>query len=561
VAVGVIAIGLYFLTTPNSVSQSVVYGLIGFAGVLAVVAGTLRNVPRHERAPWLLFGSGLLAFVCGDAVFDYYVAGGGTAPFPSAADAIYLAAYPLLFLGMGLLIRRFGRIEGSFVVVDALIVTCAFALAQWVFLIEPASRLDGHPLQRAVDVAYPAMDILLVAPLARLLMTPVARIPALGLLVLAIVPQLVADEVYYGRSSGDYHWLDALWLGSYVAWGAAALHPSARRLSSGLVALEPGLGSSRLLLLGASLMSAPVVLLVENARGDQHHLAVIGAGAIVISILVVLRIGGLLRALAHIRGEEREARLEAEAARALLTAQNEQLREFDRLKDEFIALVSHELRTPLTSIGGYAELLDDHETGPLSEEQRSFVGIIARQTERLLSIVNDLLFVARIQAGELELNLQDVDLAEVAARSIEAATPGADAKHLALVYERDGVTHVLGEPQRLGQLLDNLLSNAIKFTPDGGRVKVRTAATNGSVVLEVSDSGIGIPAAEHERLFERFFRSSSAISGRIPGTGLGLYITKAITEAHDGHIDVESAVGRGTAFRVTLPRAEVLTPV
>ncbi|HWB23542.1 MAG TPA: HAMP domain-containing sensor histidine kinase [Gaiellaceae bacterium] len=556
-----IAVALYLLTTPTSLVQSVVYGLIGFAGVLAIAAGALRNVPRHARAPWLFFGAGLLMFVCGDAVFHYYVVGGGTAPFPSAADALYLAAYPLLFFGMASLIRQFGKIEGSFVVVDALIVTCAFALVQWVFLIQPASRLDGHLLQRVVDVAYPAMDILLVAPLARLLMTPVARIPALGLLVFATVLQLVGDEIYYGRSSADYNWLDAFWLGSYVVWGAAALHPSARRLSSGLVALEPGLGFSRLVLLGASLMSAPLVLLVEDARGDHPNLAVIGAGAIVISVLVVLRIGGLLRALAQIRGEEHEARLETEAARALLAEQNEQLREFDRLKDEFIALVSHELRTPLTSIGGYAELLDDDETGPLNEEQRSFVEIIARQTERLLSIVNDLLFVARIQAGELELNLEDVDLAEVAVRSIEAATPRADAKHLELVYERDGVTHVLGEPQRLGQLLDNLLSNAIKFTPDGGEVKVRTAATNGSVVLEVTDSGIGIPASEHDRLFERFFRSSSAVSGQIPGTGLGLYITKAITEAHDGRIDVESSEGQGTAFRVTLPRAEFLTPV
>ena len=556
IPVGVVTVALYFLTTPNSVAQSVAYGLIGFAGLVALVAGIARNVAVGDRLPWYLFGAGLAAFVGGDAIFDYYTAGGSNAPFPSAADALYLAAYPLLFVGMAVLIRRFGRIEGGFVLVDALIVTCSFALAQWVFLIGPAARVADHPLNRIVDVAYPAMDILLVAPLARLLLMPVARTPALALLVAALGLQLAADDVYYGHAGSSYHWLDALWLASYVAWGAAALHPSARKLSRGFGALVPGIGISRIIFLSAALLTAPLLLLVQVERGERSHLAVIGVGGLVISALVILRIVGLLRALARISAEERQARLDAEDARAALAAQNEQLREFDRLKDEFVALVSHELRTPLTSISGYAEMLVEGETGPLNTEQRSFIEIIVRSAEKLMRIVEDLLLVARIQSGELKLVIEDVDLADVAARSVEAATPGAIAKHLALVVERDGPTHVLGEPGRLTQVLDNLLSNAIKFTPEGGRVSVKTAGTNGSVIVEVSDSGIGIPADEQERLFERFFRSSTAVSGEIEGTGLGLYITKAITEAHDGRIDVESHLGQGTAFRVTLPRAK-----
>jgi signal transduction histidine kinase len=124
-----------------------------------------------------------------------------------------------------------------------------------------------------------------------------------------------------------------------------------------------------------------------------------------------------------------------------------------------------------------------------------------------------------------------------------------------------GDTAVFGESGRLGQLLDNLVSNAVKFTPDGGSVSVSVKAENGAVVLEVADCGIGIPESERARLFERFFRASTAVSRQIPGTGLGLHIAQAIVDAHGGRITVSSVVGEGTTFRVELPPATVVEEV
>jgi signal transduction histidine kinase len=234
-------------------------------------------------------------------------------------------------------------------------------------------------------------------------------------------------------------------------------------------------------------------------------------------------------------------------------AQNVQLRRLDELKDEFVSSVSHELRTPLTSISGYAELLGDLEVGPLSDEQRSYIAVVTRNTDRLLKVVNDLLFFSGMQDGRLELQIDNVDLARLAAEAVEVSLPNAEAKGLALTCESEASAHVVGDAGRLAQMLDNLVSNAVKFTLPGGRVVVRTSAVDEVAMLEVSDSGIGIPTAEQGQLFQRFFRSSNAIAQAIPGAGLGLYITRAIAEAHSGRIEVESGDDDGTVFRVLLP--------
>jgi PAS domain S-box-containing protein len=234
-----------------------------------------------------------------------------------------------------------------------------------------------------------------------------------------------------------------------------------------------------------------------------------------------------------------------------LAAQNEELRALDLVKDEFLALISHELRTPLTSIIGYLELLRDE--GALGEEERHFVGVVERNAQRLLRLVGDLLFVAQIEAGKLRLEPGVVDLAELAAECVEAQRPRAAAAEVDVVLEVEGPARLHGDRARLGQLLDNLVSNAIKFTLAGGAVRVRVSSTAGAAVLEVADSGIGIPPEEEEKLFDRFFRASTATAREIQGTGLGLTITKAIAEGHGGQISFTSEEGLGTTFRVELP--------
>jgi signal transduction histidine kinase len=251
--------------------------------------------------------------------------------------------------------------------------------------------------------------------------------------------------------------------------------------------------------------------------------------------------------------KERVARADAEGAQHALAEQNERLRELDRLKDEFIALVSHELRTPLTSIHGYLELVLDGGAGELGPEQQRFLSVVERNTKRLMQLVGDLLFMAQVEAGKLALDLEEVDLKEVLAECLEAAKPVADDRQVELVTDLAETPSMLGDRSRLAQVLDNLISNALKFTPADGRVSVRVSRTGRDAVVQVADTGVGIPAEEQDRLFERFFRSSNAMEQAIPGTGLGLTIAKTIVERHEGSIEIESAEGKGTTVRVRLP--------
>jgi PAS domain S-box-containing protein len=227
----------------------------------------------------------------------------------------------------------------------------------------------------------------------------------------------------------------------------------------------------------------------------------------------------------------------------------------EQVKDEFVALISHELRTPLSSIIGYLEVLFDDATGPLTQRQRRFLEVVDRNARRQLRLVSDLLFVSQVDAGRLRLHIDDVDVAELAKAAIEAAQPRAKAGDVTLQLEADDATTLRGDPDRLGQVIDNLLTNAIKFTPRDGVVDVRVTGNTDTVAIEVSDTGVGIPAAEQRQLFTRFFRASTATGRAIPGIGLGLTIVKAIVDAHRGTVSVTSAEGNGTTFRIYLPRS------
>jgi PAS domain S-box-containing protein len=250
---------------------------------------------------------------------------------------------------------------------------------------------------------------------------------------------------------------------------------------------------------------------------------------------------------------ERAARAEAEAAREQLEAQNDELRKLDRLKDEFVALVSHELRTPLTSIMGYLDLVAAGEAGPVTDNQTRFLEVASRNASRLLTVVGDLLFIAQVDAGRLDLDLGLVDLGGVAQDSVEAARLAAAARGVTIGLEAAGSTYLRGDRLRLAQLLDNLVSNAIKFTPHGGCVTVAVSLAGGEARVTVSDTGIGIAEDEQAQLFEPFFRASGAQRLAVPGTGLGLTISKAIVEAHGGTIAVDSREGEGTTFTLVLP--------
>jgi signal transduction histidine kinase len=279
-------------------------------------------------------------------------------------------------------------------------------------------------------------------------------------------------------------------------------------------------------------------------------------GAIVLGVVAVVACFTIQRLVgdARVRVAEMRARgQDLEEAGELLADQNEQLRDLDRMKDELVALVSHELRTPLTSITGYLEMVVEDGLETLTPNQQKFLATVSRNVERLTTLVNDLLFLATLDAVGLELNLAEADINQLLAEAAEAARPAAERKQIEFNLETDRLAPIVCDRARIAQLVDNLVANAIKFTPEGGQVSIRAAHTDNAIGISVKDTGIGIPAEELPRLFGRFFRASNAADSSIPGTGLGLAISQAIAEAHNGVITVESSVIQGTTFRLQLP--------
>ena len=229
-------------------------------------------------------------------------------------------------------------------------------------------------------------------------------------------------------------------------------------------------------------------------------------------------------------------------------------RRADRLTDQFLAMVSHELRTPLASIVAHVELLLEEDGAELpATVRRGFLDVIGRNSVRLERLVGDLLFVAQLESAHLTLSMQPVDVAEIAAHAVGAASPRARQQGIAFALHTDGPVWLSGDRDRLGQTLDNLISNAVHYSPDGGTISVRVAAAGGLAVLEVGDEGIGIPEDEQARVFDRFFRASSAAELHVQGVGLGLLIVRTIVQGHGGDISLTSRPGEGTTFRVELP--------
>ncbi|NHC24105.1 HAMP domain-containing histidine kinase [Nocardioides sp. IC4_145] len=221
------------------------------------------------------------------------------------------------------------------------------------------------------------------------------------------------------------------------------------------------------------------------------------------------------------------------------------------VKDEFVASVSHELRTPLTSIVGYVQMLrEDDGLGPRAARQ---LEVVDRNAQRLLRLITDLLDTAQIDAGPVGMARTPCDLAGLLRDCVDAARPAYRAAGIRLDLTAPPALPMLLDRQRIEQVVDNLLTNAMKYSTSGTEVCVSLAVEDGRAELTVADQGIGISAADRDRLFTRFFRSRDAEDRSIQGVGLGLSITRGIVEAHGGRIEVDSELGVGSTFRVRLP--------
>jgi PAS domain S-box-containing protein len=240
--------------------------------------------------------------------------------------------------------------------------------------------------------------------------------------------------------------------------------------------------------------------------------------------------------------------------RHLLEGLNRQIQEVNQRKSEFVTLVSHELQTPLTSMIGYIELLLEGQGGPLAKRQREWVGIIGDNADRLMALIDDLLDIARIEAGRIELKRTPLDLVPLIQEVARALRPQLEGKDQWFSLElAEALPAVVGDADRVRQILTNLLSNALKYTPSGGRITITARGDAGRVRVAVQDTGIGLAPEDQAQLFTPFFRAQNDATQGVGGTGLGLAITRALVELHGGAITATSAPGQGSTFSFTLP--------
>ena len=240
---------------------------------------------------------------------------------------------------------------------------------------------------------------------------------------------------------------------------------------------------------------------------------------------------------------------------------NKELEQANRLKSEFLANMSHELRTPLTAIIGFSELLKEELFGPLNAKQTDYVRDILEAGHHLLALINDILDLSKIEAGQMELAPAQVDLAEILEGVLNVIRERAHKAELTLHADVPPALPLYADPRKLKQVLYNLLSNAVKFTPLGGEINLKVEACPETVRFTVTDTGIGIAQEHLGGLFQEFSQVDSSLSRRHDGTGLGLALSKRLVALHGGEVWVESALGKGSTFGFSVPRQKVkLTP-
>jgi signal transduction histidine kinase len=235
-----------------------------------------------------------------------------------------------------------------------------------------------------------------------------------------------------------------------------------------------------------------------------------------------------------------------------LVEANERLRELDQVKSNFISLVSHELRTPLTAIKGFIVTLYHYDKEIPAEKRRIYLGVLNEETDRLTRLINELLDIARIESGRMDIQWKLVSVPETTQRVFDALAVKAGTVGLIKDFSED-FPKLVADPDKLEQVLMNLVGNALRYSPEQGAIRVSGRRHEGGVILEVQDQGPGIAFAELEKVFEKFYRLDNETNRKNPGTGLGLPISRALVNLHGGKIWVESEPNQGCCFRFTLP--------
>jgi signal transduction histidine kinase len=234
---------------------------------------------------------------------------------------------------------------------------------------------------------------------------------------------------------------------------------------------------------------------------------------------------------------------------------NEELKGLNKMKSDFISAVSHELRTPLTSIKGYASILMTGKLGDVLPAQKERLEKIDKHSNSLVHLINNLLDIARIESGKVQMEMKDISIKEMLDSIIDIITPQVKEKNISLkINSKIKFDRIKADQGQMERVFLNLLSNAVKFTPENGKVSISIEEKDNDTQFSIEDTGIGIPPQDIQKVFQEFFRADNALDQKIKGSGLGLSLVKKIIDAHKGKIWFDSALGKGTRFTFTLPK-------
>ncbi|MFN8474056.1 MAG: HAMP domain-containing sensor histidine kinase [Anaerolineae bacterium] len=377
---------------------------------------------------------------------------------------------------------------------------------------------------------------------------------------------LSALRITYAITDGSFHIADV--------GGASSPYLCLDHLGMAISDVMPELTGYESLLVSISDGRAPQLELpwINREMGDaqtvylrvslQAHRGVDGASqGLFVTLEDVTPQGVAQQQVTHSRNQLRLLRDELAQRNLALEAANTELHHLDDLKSQFIEVAAHELRTPLTTLSGFLEMLLEELPGPLTSEQRRYLRIMDESAQRLQAIVNELLELTRIDAGRLQLTLQPADIVRLARDVIVNFEPQVTARNLHLRLDAEAhLPMTLCDVKRTVQILSNLVSNAVKYTLPGGQIIIHVGPASEPYFVEVTvvDDGVGIPVDEQPRVFDRFFRARTAGLTDAPGTGLGLSIARSLAELHGGRIWLESEVGHGSKFHVTLPAIDLV---
>jgi signal transduction histidine kinase/DNA-binding response OmpR family regulator len=522
---------------------------VAFIGVLAGAALvawiTSFRTPPPRRVPATLVAAGLTSNVLGEVVWYTSIVGSESTD-ASLADVGWLVSYVFLAaaLWLSLAQSRDGDRFDLDSVIDALTIVVVSVLTLWNFSVAAiAGDPSLTPLVKFVWATYPIADAILIALVVRIVTDRRARASIDPWFGVGVAAWLVADLGFLTLPLTDLHeaWENAGWMLGAILM--ARFHRGGRAVPPEQTEGNRTLG--KLAIAIGPLLAVPVLAIVDLVTGRPVQSWALTVGALVLLVLAVVRTARLLQS-------------EQRAIRELSAARDAAL-EASRAKSDFLATMSHEIRTPMNGVLGLSDLLLRTE---LTDRQRQYAEGVRGAGHDLLDLINDILDFSRVESGRVDLESVEMDLEAVVEDAVQLVSGAAHDKGLELVTACDPrlPTAVLGDPNRLRQVLLNIVSNAVKFTASGD-VVVRAAPVTGGdgrawVRFEVSDTGIGLPDGDPDWLFDAFSQGDSSTTRTYGGTGLGLAICRELVTLMGGRIGVTPRAGGGSTFWFTVPFGE-----